>query len=64
MKSFNLSLILTSVLLTVTACDKTEKPKINKQSEKHAEAVKKAEDLERLIKEATEKRMKQVNGLD
>ena len=63
MKVFSLSLIL-AASLTTTACDEAQKPKIKNPLAGHAEALQKAKDLERQIQEATEKRMKQIDGLN
>jgi hypothetical protein len=62
MKAFSILLILAGSL-TFTACDSNQAPKIKNPFAGHAEALQKAKDLERQIQEATEKKMKQIDGM-
>jgi len=63
MKALSILLILAGSL-ALTACDETPKPKIGNPFAGHVDALKKANDLERQIQEATDKRMKQLDGLN
>ncbi len=63
MKVLTIFLILVGSL-TLTACDETQKPKIENPFAGHVDALQKAKDLERQIQEATDKKMKQLNELN
>jgi len=63
MKALSILLILAGSL-ALTACDETQKPKIENPFAGHVDALEKAKDLERQIQEATEKRLKPIEGLD
>ena len=63
MKALSIILILAG-LLTLTACGETQKPKIENPFAGHVDALQKAKDLERQIQDATDKRMKQLDGLN
>ena len=63
MKILSLFLILVASL-SITACDSNQQPKIKNPFAGHAEALQKAKDLERQIQEATDKKMKQLDGLN
>jgi uncharacterized lipoprotein YajG len=62
MKALSILLILAGSL-TLTACDENQKPKIKNPLAGHVEALQKAKDVERLLQEATEKRLKSIEGL-
>lgn len=63
MKALSILLILAGSL-TLTACGETQKPKIENPFAGHVDALQKAKDLERQIQDATNKRMKQLDGLN
>ena len=62
MKALSILLILAGSL-TLIACDETQKSKIQNPFAGHADALQKAKDLEHQIQEATDKKMKQLDGL-
>ncbi len=62
MKILSLFLILAASLAT-TACDSNQQPKIENPFAGHVEALNKAKDVERLLQEATDKRLRQIDGL-
>ncbi len=64
MKTLSLLLILLGASLSITACDSNQAPKIKNPFAGHADALQKAKDLERQIQEATDKKMKQLEGLN
>lgn len=70
MKALSILLILAG-FLALTACDETQKPITKNLFVQQVESIQKAkklkkhvkEDIERLLQEATEKRMNQIDGL-
>jgi hypothetical protein len=63
MKTLSIFIILTGSLL-LTACDETQVPKIKNPFAGHVDALQKAKDLKLQIEDATDKKMKQLNGLN
>ncbi len=63
MKTLSIFLVLVGSL-TLTACGDTQKPKIENPFAGHVDALKKAKDVERQLKEAMDKRMKKIDGLN
>jgi len=63
MKSLSIFVVLTGAL-TLTACGDTQKPKIENPFAGQVDALKKAKDVERQLQEATEKRMKKIDGIN
>lgn len=63
MKVLSILLILAG-LLTLTACGETQAPKIENPFAGHVDALQKAKDLERQIQDATDKKMKLLDGLN
>jgi len=61
MKSLSLFILL---VLTFTACDKAQKPKIKNPLAGHVKALEKAKNIESLIQKSTENRLKQVDNID